>query len=100
MTDRAQIPVIADFIALLAERADAFASMAGVGSMETAGHLISYLHENPRDLEPWLNGGFMELPDNWIERGSLTYHALNGKIMSPRTARQKRVIKALKDVHP
>ncbi|WP_375194692.1 hypothetical protein [Sphingobium sp.] len=94
---RADLPIIAEFISLLAERADQFAAMAGVGGMETAGHLISYLDENPRDLEPWMNGGFMELPDNWIERGSLTHHAMNGKIVPPRTVRQARVIKSLKD---
>jgi hypothetical protein len=96
MIDRDHLPIIADFIALLADRADAFAGMADVGGMETAGHLISYLDENPRDLEPWLNGGFMELPDNWIERGWLSHHAINGKITRPRTVRQARVIKVLK----
>ena len=95
--DRAHLPVIAEFIQLLAERSDKFATMAGVGGMETAGHLISYLDENPRDLEPWLNGGFSELPGNWIERGSLTHHALNGKIVSPRQGRHSRIIKAMKD---
>ncbi|GAM06311.1 hypothetical protein [Novosphingobium sp. MBES04] len=97
MTDRAHLPIITEFIELLAQRSDAFASMAGVGGMETAGHLISYLDENPKDLEPWLNGGFSELPDNWIERGSLTHHALNGKIVHPRQARHARIIKSLKE---
>ena len=96
MSERANLPIIAEFISMLAERADKFAAAAGVGGMETAGHLISYLDENPRDLEPWMNGGFMELPDNWIERGSLTHHALNGKIVSPRQVRQARIIKSLK----
>ncbi len=98
--DRDHIPIIAAFIELLADRSEAFAYMAGVGGTETAGHLISYLSENPKDLEPWLVGGFMELPERWLERGVLTYHAVNGKIMHPREARRYRIIKSLKEPHP
>ena len=96
MTEREHIPIIAEFIALLAGRADMFASIVGVGGMETAGHLISYLDENPKDLEPWLNGSFAELPYDWIVRGSLTHQAVNGKITHPRTVRHARIIKSLK----
>lgn len=93
---REHIPIIAEFITLLAERADTFGAMAGVGGMETAGGLISYLDEHPKDLEPWLNGGFMELPHDWVIRGSLTYHAQNGKVTHPQTARHARIINSLK----
>jgi len=93
--DRQHIPIIADFIEHLAVRSEAFAFQAGVGGMETAGHLISYLAENPKHLEPFLVGGFMELPDDWIVRGCLNYRALNGKITHPQQARFARVVKAL-----
>ncbi len=94
--ERSSLPIIAEFIALLAERADTFSAMAGVGGMETAGHLISYLDENPNDLEPWLNGGFSELPEDWITRGSLTYFAGNGKVTHPRKARYAKIVKGLR----
>lgn len=94
--DRQHIPVIAAFIEQLADRSDAFARQAGVGGMETAGHIISYLAENPHHLEPFLNGGIFEFPMNWIEHGRLTYRAINGQIVHPQTARHARIVKKLK----
>lgn len=98
--DRDHLPIIASFIKLLADRADTFAHLVGVGGMETAGHLISYLDDNMQDLEPWMNGGFEELPGRWIEHGSLTHHAMNGKIVAPRTVRHARIIKGLQGPQP
>lgn len=98
--DRERLPIVAAFIEQLAVRSEAFARAAGVGGMETAGHLISYLAENPRDLEPFLNGGFFELPDRWIEHGALTHHALNGKIVHPEQVRRARVVKAMEKGGP
>jgi hypothetical protein len=85
----------ARFIELVAKRSAGFANQAGVGAMETAGHLISYLADHPEHIEPWINGGFFELPTDWIEGGCLTYRAMNGKIVSPRYARQHRIIKRM-----
>lgn len=93
--DREHLPIIQAFIDQLAERSAAFAFQAGVSGMETAGHLISYLAENPRDLEPFLNGGFFELTDRWIEHGVLSHRALNGKIVHPAFVRHARIIKQM-----
>lgn len=98
VSDRENIPIIAAFIADLARRSEAFSAQAGVGAAETAGHLISYLADHPRDLEPFLNGGIFELPPDWLVRGSLTYHARNGKVVHPETARFDRIIRRLKDI--
>lgn len=93
--ERADLKPIAEFIDLLARRAEAFANQAGVGGMETAGGLISYLASHPEDLEPFLNGGIFELPMDWCVQGCLTHHALNGKIVHPEVARRDRAVKKL-----
>lgn len=94
---REDIPVIAEFIERLAILSDVFGQQAGVGGMETAGGLISYLAAHPRDIEPFLNGGIFELPNDWLIRGCLTYHTRDGRIMHPQTARYARIIDQLKD---
>jgi hypothetical protein len=82
-------------IELIVDRSEAFANQAGVGGRETAGTLVAYLADHPEDIEPWINGGFFELPPSWIEQGRLTYHAQNGKVVHPQDARFSRVVKAL-----
>jgi len=72
-----------------------FAHQAGVGAMETAGSVLGYLAENPRDLEPFMNGGIMELPADFFQRHSLTWHATNGKIVHPADARRAQTVKKL-----
>ena len=90
--DMAQAELVIQRIEQIAE---AFSMQAGVGGCETAGHLISYLAENPRDIEPFLKFGMMELPLDWIERGLLSHYAQNGKIVRPHQVRQSRVIKRM-----
>lgn len=95
--DRERLAIMQDGIGHIARIAAGFAQQAGVGGMETAGALVSYLADHPRDLEPLLNGGIFELPPDWIERGSLTWHAQNGEIIAPKFARQSRTIKKMID---
>lgn len=95
MVDRNHIPIIAAFIEQLASCSEAFSMQAGVGAAETAGFLISYLAEHPRDIEPFLAGGFLELPDRWLEQGRLAYRAMNGEIVLPEDARRARIIKQM-----
>lgn len=92
--DMAQAELV---IARIAEIAAAFGQQANVGGMETAGGLISYLAKHPRDIEPLLKFGVMELPMDWLERGDLTWHARNGKVTRPEHARRARVIRKLKE---
>jgi hypothetical protein len=79
----------------IAEIAEAVGQQAGVGGMETAGHIVSYLAENPAHFEPLLKGGIFELPPDWVERGQLTWRAENGQIVHPEVARRARVIKKM-----
>lgn len=82
----------AEFIEKVARVSEEFGIQAGVGGMETAGAIISYLADNPRDLEPFMNGGFFELPAGFHERGRLTWHGMNGKIVHPEYARRARIV--------
>jgi hypothetical protein len=79
----------------LAAIAEPLAHAAGVGEMETVGHLVSYLIDHPRDIEPCLRFGVSELPDDWIDKGRLSYQARDGKIWRPEKARRARLIKKL-----
>jgi hypothetical protein len=72
-----------DFLSMVHGCAEGLAQEAGVGGVETAGHLISYLADHPGDIEPFMVGGVFELPMRWIEGGRLTYYANNGQIMHP-----------------
>lgn len=81
----------------LAELTEAFAWQAGVGGMETAGSMVSYLAEHPEKIGPFLSGrdSMIDWPIGWHEQGRLTWHAQNGKIISPEFARRQRVIVGL-----
>lgn len=89
--DMAQLVI--DRIATIAEN---LSVQAGVGGMETAGAIVSYLAEHPRDIEPCLRFGTMELPTDWLRLGRLSWHAQNGKVVRPEFARRAAVISNLK----
>lgn len=91
---------IREFIETLARRAERFADQAGVGGMETAGMIISYLATHPMDIEPFMVGGVFELPENWHSFGCLTWQAANGKIVHPEYARRARIVNRLKRTTP
>lgn len=80
----------------IAKVATAFGEQAGVGAMETAGGILGYLAENPRDLEPFMVGGVFELPPGWFQRHNLTWHAANGKIVHPSEVRRVAEVSQLK----
>lgn len=90
--DFAQAELLFERLAAIAEP---MAFQAGVGEMETVGHLVSYLLDHPRDIEPLLRFGISELPEDWIRKGRLSYHAVNGKIRRPVDARRAVVVKGL-----
>lgn len=83
-------------IEFIAARSEQFSVQAGVGGMETAGGIISYLAHHPEDIEPFLNGGIPELREDWFLHGCLTHQAMNGKIVHPEIARRDRIIKKLR----
>ena len=78
-------------IEFIAEVSEAMAFQAGVGGRETAGAIVSYLAHKPEHIEPFLNGGIMELPSEWMDGGRLTWHGMNGKIVHPDEVREARM---------
>jgi len=83
-------------LSLIAERASAMAWQAGVGGMETAGALVSYLVRFPRDIRPFINGGIFELADDWFLRGSLTWTGKGGKVHKPDDVRLRKIVNKMK----
>ena len=81
-----------EVIERIAALSSAFGAQAGVGAMETAGGIVGYLAENPRDLEPFMVGGIFELPNDWFERHSLTWHDRKGIVRHPADARRSRQV--------
>jgi hypothetical protein len=59
---REEIVIAQRVIDCIAQMADALGAEAGVGGCESAGHLVSYLNRYPRDTEPCLQFGILELP--------------------------------------
>lgn len=85
-----------DVIAKIVEAAEAIAWQAGVGGMETAGSIVSYLAQHPEQVDNFLAGGSThEWPVGWHTHGCLTWHGMDGKIWSPEAARRARVIKEM-----
>lgn len=83
-------------IAYIAERADIFAAQAGVGGMETAGSIISYLATHPEHIKAFLNDGSMfDWPVGWHTLGNLTWHGMDGKIHGPADVRRQQLIKRM-----
>lgn len=76
----------------IAEVATAVGFQAGEGAMEIAGQIVSALHANPELIERFMAEGDELFIDGSLDtaRGSLTYRAINGAIVSPATLRQRR----------
>lgn len=72
-------------IAKIVQYAEAIARHAGVGSMETAGSIVSYLATHPDQIEPFMAGkvSVLDWPVGWHEHGCLTWHGQDGKIYGP-----------------
>jgi hypothetical protein len=78
-------------IDLIAKLAHVTAWQSGTGGLECAGGIISYLHANPEHTAHVIGGGslldLMNIFD--MQYGSLTWHASNGKIVSPKQLREE-----------
>lgn len=73
-------------IKFIARVAEAAGWQAGVGGMETAGLIVSYLDAHPDKVAEFLESGSGFLIDNRIraEEGSLTWHTQGtGEVISP-----------------
>ncbi len=80
----------------IADVASAVAQQAGVGGMETAGSIVSYLASHPDDLEPFMNGGWFELPDMHHRVGCLSWQGSDGKVWTPEDARLAAVVHSMR----
>lgn len=81
----------------IAEAAEAIGWQAGVGAMETAGSIVSYLAAHPEDLPKLMDGtlSVIDWPDRWHIHGVLTWQNAEGKVFTPEFARRHLAIKQL-----
>lgn len=80
----------------IAEAAEAVGWQAGVGGMETAGSIVSFLAAHPEHVEAFMAGGsVLDWPVGWHEQGKLTWHGQDGKVYDPATARRARLIRKM-----
>lgn len=88
-------------IACIAQAAQQIGWQAGVGGMETAGSIVSYLARNPDKIAAFLAGdSVLDWPIGWHEQGCLSWHGTDGKIHEPETIRQRRIIKKMEGTKP
>jgi hypothetical protein len=86
-----------EVIARIAKVAAAIGAQAGVGGMETAGSIISYLAKHPEHVAAFMAGETspVDWSFDWIEQGTLTWHGSDGRLHSPAEARRYRLIRKL-----
>lgn len=72
-------------IARIVGAARAIGWQAGVGGRETAGAIVSYLATSPDEIAPFVAGELspIDFAGDWMRGGCLTWHAVNGKVVSP-----------------
>lgn len=86
-----------DVIERLADLAETIAAHAGVGGMETAGGIVSYLAEHPDDIPKLMDGtlSILDWPDRFHTHGRLSWHGANGGVFTPEYARRHDVIRGI-----
>lgn len=86
-----------DVIKAIANAAEAMAWQAGVGGMETAGSIVSYLARHPELIDDFISGktSIIDWPLGWHTHGSLTWHGMDGKIHRPEDVRRHNLIKKM-----
>lgn len=86
----------------IAIAADTFAGMAGVGGVETAGAIISYLAAHPEKIDLFASDGICALMDDAPDgprglhaHGCLTWHRKDGTVTTPRDLRIDLTVRAI-----
>lgn len=82
----------------IADIAETIAWQAGVGGMETAGAIVSYLAEHPDQIDTLFRDGVFETTHmlaDYPAHGCLTFHGQNGQIVTPAELRRAKLIKKL-----
>ena len=73
-----------EVIQRIAKASATFAHHAGVGGMETAGSIVSFLAANPHRIPDFMAGGsIIDWPIGWHTAGCLSWHGMDGKIHHP-----------------
>jgi hypothetical protein len=91
-------PTALEFIERLSDCAEALGEDAGIGGMETAGMVLSFLANRPDWLGAFMKGGITALPSDFFERGLLTFHGADGKVRLPRELRYSRIVAKMKAI--
>jgi hypothetical protein len=84
-----------DLIARIAVIAENVALQAGVGGIEMAGMIVSYLAKHPDRLESILTNGICDEPAELWAQGRLTWMGKDGRVFSPQDARLRRIVKSM-----
>lgn len=81
-----------EFLARVAEVSISVGWQAGVGASETAGQIISCLYANPEHIDRFMAEGAELFIDGTFafENGALTYHAMDGRVLSPSVLRERK----------
>ncbi len=86
----------------IAVASDTLANMAGIGGVETAGSVISYLAANPDKIDLFMQQGIPGLmddapggPRDLHARGCLTWHRKDGKVTAPQDLRISLIVRDL-----
>lgn len=78
----------------IADVAEAVAFQAGVGGVETAGAIISYLSAHPELTGEFMAEGIMALPADLWSQGRLTFHRKgDGKVVTPQDLRISQTVR-------
>lgn len=68
----------------IAKVARIIAEQAGVGAMETAGSIVSYLAMHPEQVPAFMERpSVFDWPVNWHSLGCLSWQGMDGKIHAP-----------------
>lgn len=80
MEDETAIKVIQH----IAKVSQVIARQAGVGAMETAGSIISFLAMHPEQVAKFMaDPSVFDWPTNWHCDGMLSWHGADGKVHHP-----------------
>lgn len=91
------------FVQKIATDSDRMAAMAGVGGVETAGSVISYLAANPKKIDLYMRDNISGLMDDapggprgFHAHGCLTWHRKDdGKVTTPQDLRISMTVRDL-----
>jgi hypothetical protein len=78
------------------EVAESVAFQAGVGGIETAGAIVSFLAAHPDWIGAFMARGWLGLPTEIHLKGNLTWQGSDGKIYGPQDVRISQIVKSMR----